>query len=226
MVWLKRILLHVIGVLLASCSVTNDDYIIKGLDASPTLAIPLAYGDLSIADLISKKDSANIKVQGDSVVYLSYDQFLISQDIRNLITIPDVGTTTTPMAVPPGTYPPAPNDLTVATVNHLVDLNLSHEKLTEIDFKSGALSYAIGLSQPNANLKYAILISIPEFISKVDGSIFSQQVSGTGTIQLSNYVFKSNVANKFNLNLSVIIKKSSSSVTIAPGTTVNSLLQE
>ncbi len=217
MVWLKRILSCAIGALSVSCAVTSDDYTIKGLDASPTLAVPLAFGDLSIADLLSKQDSAYVKVQADSLVYLSYNQFLISQDIRNLISIPDVGTITTPMAVPAGAYPPVPNDLTVVTASHLVDLNISPEKLTEIDFKSGILSYAMSLSQPNANLNYAVLISIPEFISKADGSVFSQQVSGLGTLQLSGYVLKTNVSNEFTLNLSVIIKKSSNTVTIGSG---------
>lgn len=222
MAWFKQIRLVAIGVLLASCTVTSDDYNIQGLNASPTVAVPLAYGDLSIADLLSKRDSAYVKVQPDGLVYLSYNQFLISQDIRNLFTIPDIGTITTPLAVPAGTYPPAPNDLTVATTNTLVDLNLNPEKLTEIGFKSGTLSYTIGLSQPNPKFNYAVLISIPEFVSKADGSVFSQEVSSTGTIPLSDYIFKSNVVNKFNLKLSLIIKKSAAAVTIAPGTVVNS----
>lgn len=204
-----------------SCTVNSSDYNVKGLEASPTMAVPLAYGNLSISDLLKKQDSSYIKTKSDGLVYLSYDQLLKSQDIRNLITIPNINNFNTPLAVPPGTYPPAPNDIVSTTITKAVNMGITPEALTEISFKSGALSYSMSMTPNNPNFKYAALISIPEFVSKTNGAPLSQEVSGTGSIQLSNYIFKSATANKFNLTLTLIIKKTTNTVVIGAGTSIN-----
>jgi hypothetical protein len=210
-----------ISLVVFSCSLNNNDYTIKGLQANPTMAVPLAYGDLSVSDLLKKQDSAYVKIKPDGLVYLSYDQLLKSQDIRNLITIPNINTISTPLAVPPASYPPAPNDITSTTVNKIVNMGISPEALTEISFKSGSLSYTMNLAPNNPNFKYAAVISIPEFVSKAGSVPFSQEVTGSGTLQLSNYIFKSATANKFTLKLTLIIKKTNTTVVIGPGTALN-----
>jgi hypothetical protein len=210
-----------LSIALYSCTVNSNDYNVKGLEANPTMALPLAYGNLSISDLLKKQDSSYIKTKPDGLVYLSYDQLLKSQDIRNLISIPNISSFNTPLSVPPGSYPPASNDIVSTTITKVVNMGITPEALTEISFKSGTLSYNMSMSPNNPNFKYAALISIPEFVSKTGGAPLSQEVSGTGTIQLSNYIFKSATANKFNLTLTLIIKKTTNTVVIGAGTNIN-----
>jgi hypothetical protein len=79
------------------------------------------------------------------------------------------------------------------------------------------------LSPANSNFKFAVKIGIPEFIA-CDGSSLLQEVTGTGSISLSGFTFKSATANKFTLQLTLIIKQNSSPVTIAPGTSLNTTI--
>jgi hypothetical protein len=79
----------------------------------------------------------------------------------------------------------------------------------------------MNLSPSNAKFLYAVSIAIPEFISNTTGQGFAQEVSGSGSIQLSGYTFKSATANKFTLKLTLIIKKNSQAVVIGPGTNLN-----
>ena len=64
---------------LASC-VDENDYTIDSIEVSPTLALPLVFGELSIQDFIKSTDSVYVRVDKDDLVYLSYSQTLPSQD--------------------------------------------------------------------------------------------------------------------------------------------------
>jgi len=203
-----------------ACTFNDRDFQIKGVKANPTLALPLAFGDLSISDILKKGDAAQIKVKPDGLVYLAYDQALLSRDIRNLIDIPNIGSTIVQLLVPPGTYPANGNDIISTSSSKTVDMGISPEKLNEIGFKSGELTYNAVLSPANANFKYAVQIAIPEFISG-NGSSFFQEVSGAGSIPLSDYIFKGATANRFTLQLTLIIKQSTTPVTIPVGTYLN-----
>ena len=78
--WLSSIIFLLI-LIAASCSnVFNTDQYnkIKSVEASPSEALPIGFGELSISDILSNKDSANIKVYNDGLVYLEYDQTLRS----------------------------------------------------------------------------------------------------------------------------------------------------
>src|SRR5690349_21611242 len=97
------ILSVVVCLLLESCTINDKDFQIKGVQSNPALVAPLASGELSILDVLKDKDSANIKVKPDGLVYLSYDQQLVSQDIRGLILIPDVNNQSAILPVPPAT---------------------------------------------------------------------------------------------------------------------------
>lgn len=204
-----------------SCTINDKDFQIKGVQSNPTLVAPLASGELSILDALKDQDSSHIKIKSDGLVYLTYDQQLISQDIRGLAVISDVTNQGVTVPVPPATYPPNQNDQNSTVITKSVDMGISPEQFTEIGFKSGTMSYNMTLVPANNNFLYAIIIDIPEFISNTSGQAFSQQVSGIGAFQLSNYTYKSATANKFNLKLTLVIKKNSSSVTIPPGTNLN-----
>lgn len=220
---MKRLVLCLFfGVIILSCSINGDQFQIKGVESNPTLVAPLAFGDLSISDLLKKSDSSHIIVQSDGLVSLVYDQNLVSHDIRNLVDIPDIGNKNFSLAVPKGTYPANVNDYTSTTSTQPVDMGISPEKLTEISFKSGALTYSMSLSPSNPNFSYAAQISIPEFKSNSTGTGFSQEVTAsTGTIDLSNYTFQNSVANTFTLKVTLVVKKNSSSSTVATNTYLN-----
>src|SRR5258707_14605474 len=196
-------LLLLLCLLIGGCTINDKDFQIKGVQSSPTFVAPLASGNLSILDILKDQDSANIKVKSDGLVYLSYDESLESRDIRNLIDIPDLGNLTTAVSVPAGIYPANPNDYNSTSLNQIVDLGITPEKLTEIAFKSGTLSYSMSLSPSNNNFLYAVMLAIPEFTSNTTGAGLSQEVSGNGSIQLSNYIFKNATANKFSLQLTL-----------------------
>src|SRR6185295_9564074 len=164
-----------------------------------------------------------IKVKSDGLVYLAYDQALLSKDIRNLVDIPSVGNTITQLVVPPGTYPANQSDIVSNSSSKTIDLGISPERLNEIAFKSGALTYSAVLSPANANFKYGVQIAIPEFISG-NGSSFLQEVSGSGSISLAGYTFKSATPNKFTLQLTLIIKQNTTPVTIPLGTYLNTTI--
>src|SRR5258706_402378 len=208
-------------ILFWGCTINDKDFQIKGVQSNPTLVVPLATGNLSILDILEQQDSSYIKIKGDGLIYFGYDTALISSDIRNLITIPNLGNLTTAVSVPAGTYPANPNDYNSTSINQVVDLGITPEKLTEILFKSGTLSYTMSLSPSNNNFLYAVMLAIPEFTSNTTGAGLSQEVSGNGSIQLSNYIFKNATANKFSLQLTLVVKKNAKSTVIPPGTNLN-----
>ncbi len=203
---------------ITGCSINNNDYNIKGLSSQPTVALPLLQGSIGLTDLFSQQDSTYVKVYPDGLIYLSYDQELESRDIRNLVVIPDV-TTTHFLGVPSGTFPPVPSDYNSTITSSPVSLPISPELLNEIGFKSGVLNYDMSLAPQNPGFKYSVLMSIPEFLDS-NGNFFNVEASGTGAISLVGYTFKSVVANRFTLQLTLVIKQNSNTVTIPSGTNV------
>ncbi len=202
----------------AGCSVNNADYNLKGLSAEPTVAVPLIQGSLGLLDLFQQADSSYVKVYSDGLIYLTYDQALASQDIRNLVDIPDVSATHL-VSVPQGTFPPVPADYNSTVSNSLITMPISPEQLTQIAFKSGTLNYDMSLVPSNPNFLYAIIITIPEFTDS-NGQFFSTEVTGTGTTSLVGYTYNSSVANRFTLQLTLVIKQNPNAVTIPYGTNV------
>ncbi len=204
--------------LLAGCSLNNADYNLKRASASPTLAIPLLQGSVGLRDLFRNADSTYVKVYPDGLLYLAYDQMLVSQDIRNLVNIPDVSTSRF-LSVPTGNYPPVPADYNSTTSTSFVTMPISPEQLTEIGFKSGSLSYDMSLGPQNPNFLYAINVTIPEF-TNASGQFFSFQASGTGSTSIVGYTYNSPVANRFTLLLTLVVKKNPNAVSIPFGTQV------
>ncbi len=204
--------------ILAGCSLNNTDYNLKGISASPTMALPLIQGNLGLLDLFKAQDSSYVRVYSDGLIYLTYDQALVSQDIRNLINIPDVSATRS-VSVPQGNYPPVPSDYNSTVNNSLVNMPIAPEQLTEIGFKSGVLNYNLSLFPANPNFLYAIVMTIPEF-RDANGQFFSTVVTGLGSASLAGYTYSSAIANQFNLQLTLVVKKNPNSVSIPSGTTV------
>ena len=189
-----------ITIMASSCAniLDSNDYNIKDIQVNPSVAIPLAFGSLSISDLLSNKDSAFIKVYPDGLVYLAYDQTIASQNIRNLLTLNNINITPTPtLNVPAGT--PSGGSVTATQV---VSMGLSPEQLNEIAYRSGTVSYTVSVVPANPSL--SVNISIPEFT--LNTVPFSSPVSGTGTLDMANYIFKSatpTTPNQFTLDLTV-----------------------
>ena len=126
--------------MLCSCGgnlINSDDYEFEKIEAMPTMALPLAYGDLAITDILSKEDSINIKVYPDGLVYLDYEQILKSQAIRDLITVPDKNNVDGTLAVPAGNLPPVPGDIPAVTPPHqrVVFLTLHQKNLLKSSFR-------------------------------------------------------------------------------------------
>lgn len=203
---------------LASC-INEDDYTIDSVEVSPTIALPLVFGELSVQELIKSTDSVYVKVYPDDLVYLSYSQTLASQGIRELFTIPDKSLIRS-FFVPPATIPPHTKDIRSDSIAEVVDLGISPEQLSEISFKAGTINYSTTPSNASLSNKYEINISLPDFISKTTGKPLNVNIASTGSINLSDYIVKLD-KNKFNLKLVLVLKKSTTSVVISPNTFVS-----
>ncbi len=202
---------------MVSC-VDESNYSIDSLTVNPAVAIPLTYGDLSIKDIIKDTDSIYVKIYPDDLVYLAYSETLISQDIRNLFSIPDK-TINQSIAIPPGTIPPHPKDIRSDSLVEVVDFNLSPEQLSEVDFKAGTISYSAALLPASSGLLFEINLVSTDLVSKKTGKAFNVTTSNSGAVPLSDYIVKLN-KNKFNLKLVLVLKQSTTSKVIAPNTSV------
>ncbi len=206
--------------LLIACSINSDDYQIKSLKVSPEMVLPLATGNLSIQDILNKTDVSFIKVDPDGLVYLTYEETLVTQDIRDLITIPDLATVNRTLVFPSGNRPASNADVNSTISTSSVDMGITPEKLTEIYFKSGSLNYNVNLTPSNSNVLFAVIIKIPEYKNEA-GLAFQQTVSDAGSFSLQGYTFKNAMANTFTLDLTLVIKAHNNAYVVAPGTNVN-----
>lgn len=209
--------------LVCSCGdiLTGNEYEFDGIEASPTMALPLAYGDLSIQDILNKKDSSFIKVDADGLVYLEYSQALRSQAIKELVNIPDKENVSKNLIVPlGGMVGPIPADMTLTQVNDTVFFDVTPEELDEILLKSGEIAYNVNITPPNANIRYVVNITIAEFESP-GGTSLSQDISGSGSIPLDGYLYKSSVPNRMVIQYSLIIKENPNTFFVDPASEVN-----
>jgi spore germination protein GerM len=204
---------------IVSCTINGDDYDIESISAEPELVFPLATGKLSIHDLLDKTDSAYVRVYSGGLVYLKYDAPLTTQNINNLVSVPNLPTLNRSVAFPPGTYGPSTTDVESTISTSTVDMGISPEKLTEIAFKAGQINYTANLVPPNANVQYSIRIEIPEFVNAA-GNGLNQVVNNSGNIPLTGFTFKGTTSNSFTLKLILIIRAHTNTYVIAPGTQV------
>lgn len=94
----KPIVRIIAGILLAgsfvglnSCLDTWDfDKLSKEVLITPGVAIPIAYGSLSMSDLLTMVDSSgSVKEYEDSLLYVTYSQDLFSYPATDVVNIPD-----------------------------------------------------------------------------------------------------------------------------------------
>jgi hypothetical protein len=200
-----------------SC-VDEKDYNIDSLTVNPSIAIPLTHGDLSVKDLIKNTDSVYVKVYPDDLVYLAYSQTLVTQDIKDLFTIPDK-TINQSFVIPAGTIPAHPKDIRSDSLVEVINFNLSPEQLSEVDFKAGTITYSAALLPSSSGLLFEVNLVSSDLISKTTGKGFNVTTSNLGSVALSDYIVKLN-NNKFNLKLVLVLKQSATSKVITPNTSV------
>ncbi len=194
--------------LLSGCNFNNLlDTDFESISTAPTLAIPLAYGSLSIQDLLNDADSANIKIYQSGpdkdVVYLAYEQTLKTQGIRELLQIPDKNVTrglninTSPNPIPV----PSNSTLQLPAGNVSFDLAFDPEKLDEILFTTGSLRITAQTNPVIPNLQFEGQITLNSFTR--NGVALSQTLQSGGAAQtvsiagyralLNNNVFEAQV---------------------------------
>ena len=211
-------------ILLAACSgmINSDDYDLKKIKANPTLNLPLAFGDLTIDDFLSKADSANIKVDNNGLVYLQYQQTLKSQGIRDLIDFPSRSFTKV-IPLPASTLPARNLEIQYATLNTNEDFNFSPEKLTEIKFKATTVKVTVTFTPSNASTSaFEVQVRLPNF--KLNNNVPFQQRAAAGpagtTFALKDYV-ATMINNTFPMEISVYEKPHASPITLANSTSVS-----
>lgn len=203
---------------LVSC-LDQSEYQLDEIQVNPSLALPLVNGQLTIKDLISDADSANVKIYPDGLVYLAYEQDLQSQGIKDLFTI-DNRSTSRAFILPGVTLPASNTDFRSDSLTFELDLQLSPEQLTEIALKAGQLAYATSVFPANNALDYEIRVSIPQFISRTNSKSLAFAAKGNGNLDLSSYTAQL-TNNKFNIKLVLVIKKHANPIVITNGSSIN-----
>lgn len=212
-------------ILMAACSgiINSDDYNLKKIKANPTLNLPLAFGDLTIDDFLSKADSANIKVDNNGLIYLQYQQILKSQGIRDLIDFPSRSFTKI-IPMPAGTLPARASKLQHAALTTTEDFNFSPEKLTEIKFKETTVKVTVTFTPANpATNNFEVQLRLPNFKLNGNGAVFQQTVTAGAagaTFALKDYV-ATLTNNTFPMEIIVFEKPHASPITIANSTSVS-----
>lgn len=209
--------LSLILFLTISC-IDQKDYKLTTISVQPTMAIPIAFGNMTILDVLKKSDSAYIKINSaDDGVYLDYRQMLLTTDIRDLIKIPDLSLFQS-LIIPSAPIAKA-KDVRKDSLTEVIDLGLDPAKLTEIDFKAGTISYSATLLPTLPDVPYELEFSSVDFTSKATGKPLLITAPPSGTLSLSDYTVKL-TNNKFNLKLVLILKKNNNPGSSGPNRSV------
>lgn len=214
--------------LLSSCDFNNLlDTDFKSITTAPTIAIPLAYGNLSIQDFLNDEDSANIKIYesgpDQGVVYLYYQQTLKTQGIRDLLSFPDRnitrGLNINPTAVPI----PVPANTTVQLNpgNLTFDFDFDPEKINEILFTQGSLRIIAQTNPIIPNLQFEGDITLTSITQ--NGIPLTQTIQSGSASQLISVAGYRAVLNNnlFEATVSVRARSGATSSAIPPGTQFN-----
>jgi len=89
---LRLVFAGIVLMLATSCVKENIDlnHISNTVDWNPKLGIPLAYGSISLKDIINAIDTIEmIKEYPDGLLYISYRDQIFSQTLDSMITIPN-----------------------------------------------------------------------------------------------------------------------------------------
>ncbi len=218
----RRAFIFIAFLALFAC-VDNKDYNLNSLTISPTEAIPLASGTVSILDFVSDKDSTHLRTYSDGLLYLLYSQTLNSTDIRAKFTIPTNNSTAT-FDLPAGSLPPSSSDTPIATLNKQIDLNLSPQQLSEMLLKAGSLAYTSTITQqtsPANGLPFEVTVTMTDVVDKnSQAPLTFTTAGGSSSKQLQNSIMKMD-RNKFNIKLDLVLKKRTQAVFVPPNTKLN-----
>lgn len=215
-----RIVLLASWLLVTSC-VDESQYNIQQVEFSPTMAFPVAYGEMGILEMLPSKDSAYIKAYPDSLLYLYYAKTLSSTDIRDKFSLPDRNSTIA-FDLPAGTLPASATSIPVGSVNTQIDLGLSPEVLTEVLLKAGTFSHAVTLSKATTppNLPVETTITLLDIVHKTTLQPLTVTIgNGASSVPLTDYVMRL-FNNRFNLRVDLVIKPHPTT-SIAPNTKAN-----
>lgn len=209
-----------LGLLILGSCLNSKDYDLNSVSVTPTVAVPLASGRLSLVDLIADKDSGYVKQYSDGLLYFSYQKTLASQGIRQFFNFQDKNFSAS-IDLPAATLPPSNSDFRSDSVVQALDLNLSPEQLSEMGFKSGNMNYTVSTSPSLPSLSYAINLIFTDITDNTSGkplNITSSTGSGSKSL-LNNKVILDR--NKFNVRIVLILKQRNNTQFIPPGAKVN-----
>lgn len=198
--------LLILAVFLASC-IDESQYDFQRVTLSPTLAFPVAFGDMGIVDILSNEDTAYVRSYPDGLLYLYYEKTLPSRDIRDLFSLPN-NSSTTSFDLPAGTLPASTSNTFVGTINRQIDLALSPEQLTEVLLKGGTFAHSVLLSKPTSppGLPLEATITLTDIVHKTTQQPLTVTIgNGSGSVPMADYIIRL-VNNRFNIRVDLSIK--------------------
>lgn len=137
----KQRLLPLLALLLGTQACFNqkdfDPELMAGLKASPSVAVPLLHGSLSIEDLLPENESQFITIDEDKLIHVHYSDTLYSTAIRDHFLLPNPELNGFYLAgaqtlIPGGTE-------VVAEERKYLDLGFNDARLDEIQLNAGKL---------------------------------------------------------------------------------------
>ena len=211
-----------ICVLAVTSCVDNKDYTLDSFALTPTIVVPLAFGQISILDLINDKDSSYLKVYPDGLLYFAYPpKTLVSQDIKGLFTLPDNNDPPKSFIILPGVLPPLAKDLRADSIVQTIDLGLSPEQLSEVGFKAGSVNYSVNVSPANLNLGFEVNLVLTDIVDKTTLAPMNVTVGTVaGSKPMQNYIGKM-TKNTFNVKMVLVLKKRTKPVVVMLNSKVN-----
>ncbi|CAN5308930.1 hypothetical protein BH10BAC4_BH10BAC4_04570 [soil metagenome] len=215
--------LFLISVLIVTSCIDQKDYTLDTLTVTPTLAVPIAFGDISILDFASDTDSAYFRTYPDGLLYFSYTQTLDARQIRALFDLPANNSTPVSFDLPAGSLPPSSSDVQYSSINKVVDFNFDPGQLTEMLLKgTSAIKYTISTSQATSPaLPLDVNLTLTDAVEQTTHLPFTfTATTGTGSKSLNGYLIQM-TDNKFNIKLNLVLKKRSSAVFVPANTKLN-----
>lgn len=181
--------------LFASCKKMDFDKIAKGA-WNPNLAVPLAYANFGVYDILAMKDSNDLVVidQNTGALALVYKGDVFSVDAESLVNIQDLTVSKSLNFSSLNAIPAAAFNGTVSSNNsETLNFNAGTAEIHEVKFKAGVLTMNV-----SSNLKHDVTCVITFPNMKVNGTPVSTTVSlnytgtvpttGTTTVNLSDAV--------------------------------------